>query len=95
MTRINCGVPTNELANKIYDVLVNLGGASEHERSGFIYHHVDSKDGCDEWRFQGKLGYGGKYRSRYNTVDCYQEDETKERLKLIKQINSLLFKVKI
>ena len=85
----------SEIADKIYDVLVNIGGAYEGERDSFIYHHCTYKDGCDEWRFQGKLGYGGKYRSRYNKVDCYLEDETKERLHLIKEINAALLKIKL
>lgn len=73
--------------NKIYDLLVSVGGAREKERESFIYHHTN---GCDEWRFQGKLGFGGKYRSRTNTVDCYLEDETPERTKIVKQLNEEL-----
>lgn len=84
---------TKDSANKIYDVLVHDGGAVEHMRTSFIYHHSESKEGCDEWRFIGKLGFGGKYRSRYNKVDCYSEDENPERLKLIKKINNKLSKI--
>jgi len=75
-------------ANNIYNILVNKGGASESDRSNFIYHHTKNK--CDEWRFSGKLGFGGKYRSNQNSVDCYSEDETTERLILIEEINELL-----
>jgi hypothetical protein len=74
--------------NKIYDVLVGLGGAPEIYRDDFIYHHL--KNDCDEFRFQGKLGFGGKYRSKTNSVDCYLEDSTPERLKLIDEINEEL-----
>jgi hypothetical protein len=80
-------------ANKIYDILVNLGGASERMKDSFIYHHCESNDGCDEWRFGGKLGFGGKYRSRTNTVDCYLEDETISKKHLIKNINLELSKI--
>ena len=52
-----------------------------------------AEGGCDEWRFMGKLGFGGKYRSGTNRVDCYSEDETPERLDLIKQINIKLLHV--
>ena len=83
---------TTDKANKIYDLLVSIGGAYEPERSAFIYHHCESKDGCDEWRFSGKLGFGGKYRSN-NRVDCYLEDETPERKKIINELNEALSKI--
>lgn len=81
---------TKEKANKIYDLLVSIGGAYEPERDSFIYHHTKSKGGCDEWRFSGKLGFSGKYRSGYNKVDCYREDETPERIKLMNVLNDAL-----
>lgn len=84
-----------ELANRVYDLLVSLGGADESERQSFIYHHCDSKDGCDEWRFRGKLGFGGKYRSTTNTVTCYQEDETPQIMDTIVQINTALDNIKL
>jgi hypothetical protein len=86
---------TKEEASKVYDVLVRIGGASESDRSGFVYHHVDSKDGCSEWRFCGKLGFGGKYRSGSNRVSCYQEDQTPSRVCLIETLNTELAEIKI
>ena len=80
---------TFDKANKVYDILVNIGGADEKMRDSFLYYHTEESD-CTEWRFCGKLGFGGKYRSEYNSVDCYQEDETKERLKIIEEINNKL-----
>lgn len=80
-------------ANKIYNLLVSIGGAWESDRDSFIYHHCDVKDGCDEWRFSGKLGYGGKYRSQTNRVDCYLEDETPERKKITNELNEALSKI--
>ena len=76
-----------EKANKVYDLLVSIGGASESERNSFIYHHIEAKGGCSEWRFGGKLGFGGKYRSGTNSVDCYKEDETQDRIKIIENLN--------
>ena len=76
-----------ELADKIYDLLVSVGGASERMRDSFIYHHCENKDGCDEWRFQGKLGFGGKYYSVKNRVDCYTEDRTQEAEAIINELN--------
>lgn len=89
---------TEEFANKVYDILVNLGGAAESERKDFIFAHVADFSPCVEWRFGGKLGGGGKYRSTWNGVTCYSESETPERLELIKDINyslSRLIKRKI
>jgi hypothetical protein len=47
---------------------------------------------CHEYRFMGALGFGGKFRNNGNQnntphVDCYQEDETPERLKMIDAAN--------
>jgi len=85
-------IMTVEQANIVYDQLVNIGGAYEPERDSFIYHHTESKDGCSEWRFVGKLGFGGKYRSGSNSVDCYKEDTNPERIKIMKELNDALSK---
>jgi hypothetical protein len=79
---------TQDRAHTIYTVLVAMVGASAEDRDNFVYHH--SKSGCEEWRFGGKLGFGGKYYSRENVVSCYKEDETTERMKLIGQTNTAL-----
>lgn len=79
-----------EKANNVYDILVNIGDASERERESFIYHHTNEDDVCNEWRFQGKLGFGGKYRESKNSVDCYREDLNPEREKIIEKINQEL-----
>ena len=76
-----------EKAQKIYDLLASIGGAAESMRESFIYHHCEAKDGCDEWRFQGKLGTGGKYYSRMNRVDSYTEDRTQEVENIINELN--------
>ncbi len=69
-------------ANKVFDVLVKYAGARESLRDDFVHNHP-----CQEYRFQGNLGFGGKYYSRGNRVSCYQEDETPERAQIIKQTN--------
>jgi len=46
---------------------------------GFIVEFT-SKEPCTEWRFQGSLGFGGKFRYPRMSVDCYPEDETPARL---------------
>ena len=85
---------TPDKANKIYDVLVTLGGAAEIDRENFVYHHCEYKYNCTEWRFGGKLGFGGKYRCGNNRVDCYPEDETPQRKEIIEIINSKLSEIK-
>lgn len=77
-------------ANKIYEVLVNTAGASESLRTGFVEAHTRDKRPCTEWRFMGKLGFGGKYYADRNTVDCYPEDISPERKELIQKIRSEL-----
>lgn len=86
---------TTEFLNKVYDLLISIGGAddSNNLRESFIYNHKDSKHICKEWRFAGKLGFGGKYLSETNTVNCYPEDETPERLEIIKSLNVELKKL--
>ena len=78
--------------NDVYDLLVDIGGANESERLSFIHAHLNSE--CKEWRFQGKLGFGGKYRIERNKIDCYPEDETNERLWIIEVINRKLSDIK-
>lgn len=68
-----------------------MGGATEIMRASFLTGHL-KENLCQEWRFQGHFGFGGKYRSLTNKVDCYREDETPERLKRIKEINFKLAK---
>lgn len=76
--------------NDVYDILVKTGGASEYDRAAFVYDHLDKQYPCTEWRFCGHLGFGGKYRSERNTVDCYREDETPERLAIMQKVNEQL-----
>lgn len=81
---------TIEIANKIYDILVKEAGAPECYRDNFVY--VESKENCHEYRFQGDLGFGGKFWNDDNKwyVACYAEDETPERLKIIETTNKEL-----
>lgn len=81
-------------ANKVYDVLVETGGAREDERNNFLYHHCESEYGCGEWRFRGVFGMGGKYLSKRNIVTYYSEDETPELKELAEKINDELSELK-
>ncbi len=74
--------------NRIYDLLVEYG-ADEDIRESFC--HIHSTEGCNEWRFQGKFGFGGKFRNhREWYADCYPEDENPERGTLLKELNEKL-----
>ncbi len=65
-------------------------GADESVRDSFVHYHVHENGKYNEWRFGGKLGCGGKYRQDNNAVDCYPEDESPERNKVIECINEEL-----
>lgn len=77
------------IANEIYDILVELGGAYEHARDQFL---AAAAHGITEYRFGGHLGFGGKFWTTKGgwTVDCYPEDETAGRLATIDDINHRL-----
>lgn len=94
----------------VYQILIKEAGASTHrslvvendkvkfvdrDEEDFIFHHaVNHKERCKEWRFQGKLGFGGKYRSDSNKVDYYSEDVSPEREQIMMTTNQLLLEWK-
>lgn len=86
-----------KLATAIYDVLVQECGASPEpdQRDYFVHSLTDASHPCPEYRFQGKLGFGGKFRNNGNNadtpyVDCYPEDETPARRAMIDHANARL-----
>lgn len=85
---------TAEQADAAYTILVHHAGAYDHPRArdGFVYHVTD---GCMEYRFQGLLGFGGKFRNNGNHenvphVDCYSEDLNVKRNAVILATNAML-----
>ncbi len=76
--------------NKVYDLLVSIGGAPERDRDGFILCHIDTEHPCREYRFQGVLGFGGKYWKLDNRVNCYPEDESPTRREIMDRLNAAL-----
>lgn len=80
---------TQDAAHSVYDVLVAVCGANEARRDGFVSHYV-SESPSSEWRFQGALGFGGKFRYPRLTVDCYPEDQTPEIDAIIQKTNESL-----
>jgi hypothetical protein len=89
---MNTSMPGGRTAffSEVYSILVEKAGALEEERTDFMFHHDREKSPCEEWRFRGKLGFGGKYYSRSNTVSCYSEDLTPDRQKVIAETNEAL-----
>jgi len=87
---------TREDADKIYDLLVAEAGAPEYDRSSFIWHHSEDRLASStpsEWRFQGKLGFGGKFyvEDRGWRVGYYgREDLTPERDAIVERVNARL-----
>ncbi len=69
----------------VYHVLVKAGARPDDEAS--FMRAMES--GCNEYRFQGLLGFGGKYW-RGNYVNCYPEDETPELRRIIDGVNQEL-----
>jgi hypothetical protein len=82
---------TKKTAAAVYDLLMKIGGAHENYRGHFIQHYSEP-DPSREWRFQGHLGFGGKFYLSHDKfrVDCYQEDYTDERSALIAEMNEKL-----
>ncbi len=74
--------------NAIYSILVNEAGANESGRECFIA--VFMQDPPREYRFQGALGFGGKFWLDRYDVNCYREDEDDDRRRMIDKTNVLL-----
>jgi hypothetical protein len=85
--------------NLIWDILKKHCGASEGMRENFLAvapRYVAEK-AVLEYRFQGMLGYGGKVwlnNGEHPYVNCYREDENRETLKMIRNANKELQKIK-
>ncbi len=61
---------------------------SKEERDNFLFAY---SSGITEYRFCGKLGFGGKFRCRREFyVDYYQENKTKERDEMVAKANARL-----
>lgn len=81
---------TRSQASTIWGILVREAGATPSESRHQEFVHLHTVENCREYRFIGLLGHGGKYRSQRNRVDCYPEDENKERLAVIERTNKAL-----
>jgi hypothetical protein len=85
---------TEDYYRWVYNILITVCGAPTDDTENFVRSHYrpDYAPTMSEWRFQGKLGFGGKYWSESNSVSCYKEDESVEILSIIEEVNQRLSK---
>jgi len=87
-----------DLADRIFTILVDTCGANPRGRDLFVDAHVRGVD-CEEYRFQGAIGFGGKFRTDHHGhpqhlyVTCYPEEETPKTLKMIELANAALLEL--
>ena len=85
---------TSAKANQIYDILIEFAGPDNYltPRDSFVRWFVEDSRYSKEFRFQGSLGFGGKFWRNNDRlyVNCYSEDETPERMRVIERVNDAL-----
>jgi len=88
-----------ETAEVIYTILVRVCGANPTMRENFVAHFTDGLHERGEWRFSGKLAFGGKFWWNSHGdpfyVNYYNEDQTDERDAIVKEANEQLAQLKI
>lgn len=87
---------TENQAEQVWAILAQECGASNLYWEKISFVNEFSKDvPASEWRFQGSLGFGGKFRFPRMSVDCYPEDLTPARREAIDKANSRLTEFKL
>jgi len=82
---------TEEIANAIYDILVDTCGANPQDRATFVHSHTEAKYLSTEFRFCGLIGFGGKFRNYSGWwVDCYNEEVNYSSMRAILHANRKL-----
>lgn len=87
---------TDDQANEVWDVLVELAGANERDRDTFVRYLTSPEPFGQEYRFIGVLGFGGKLH--FNTfrgarVSCYPEHHTPETKSVLDAVNERLRRI--
>lgn len=84
----------HHLINEVFNILVNEAGANESNRDQFAHWWTTNGH---EFRFQGVLGFGGKFWRNNDRwyINCYSEDENLCRLCVIEKVNKLLKELNI
>lgn len=83
---------SKKAANAIYDVLVKHAGEIEGDWSRDEFISAQTREFCPEYRFQGGLGFGGKFWRDHDkwSVNGYSEDQTPASKKMIAETNQAL-----
>jgi hypothetical protein len=87
-----------ELFNRAFDVLVTCCRMhdNEYDRFSFVHRYAESSTRPpSEFRIQGALGFGGKFRYPGFTVDCYPENETPARKEMVQRANLMLEPIRL
>lgn len=94
--RLYRGRLSKRMANRVYDILVEVCGALEAQRDRFVAYQTERADGqCSEWRFQGRLGFGGKFWRQHGRlyVNYGSEDASDEKMSICNEANHRLGKL--
>lgn len=92
------------VAEAVHAALVEHAGASASDVDQFVHHQTDRL--CEEYRFGGLLGWGGKFRRNIGRrpdgtygviwyVDGYPEDMTDERRAVVERTNEALHEIRV
>ncbi len=79
-------------AHQVYEILIEYGGATPHGQPDFRYAMVHAEIPCQEYRFGGVLGFGGKFHNEDNRfrVSAYAEHTGPEERILMARANAAL-----
>jgi hypothetical protein len=78
-------------AQRICTILVEeCGYDASHNATDWLVQWLLDGAPAREYRFQGSLGFGGKFWAQDWRVTCYPEDETPERWAAIQRANMRL-----
>lgn len=87
-------------AERVWALLEQYVGAkdpNDWKKKSFLRYVCVNEPFGHEFRFEGNLGFGGKFLNdgwRW-VVTCYREDETAERLAAIDKVNEALLKLRL
>lgn len=77
-------------AKTVYAILIEECGARPDAEIAFVQAFSGDAELPMEFRINGSLGFGGKFRYPAMSVDCYPEDMTPARAKMIASANERL-----
>lgn len=92
---MNAGVSSEEFYGRCWDLLVEHAGASTDPRERETFVHAFASPRTTEYRFQGHLGFGGKFRRGHakHYIDCYPEDLNPKTQEILDKVNSLIAEI--